>query len=80
VTLPLIVARAGTDRLDVDGRELGARGQIAPHLVYLGADLRQRAIRVVVEPEARADGRQILLALELDGVDAVSGRDRAFER
>src|SRR5205823_2180152 len=67
-------------RFDVEDRYLRLGGQIAADLVDLGADLRQRLGRVVVEAQPGADDGDALVALRLQVVDSVGGGDHALER
>ena len=73
-------ANCAVGRLDVEDRDLRLGREIAAHLVHLRADLGERSRRVVVELQPGGDGREVLLALRLDVVDAVGGGDDALER
>jgi hypothetical protein len=69
----------GVGRLEGDGRDLGLGGQIPTNLVHAGADVGQRAGGVDVQLEADVDGREPLVALRLDVVDAVGGGHRTLD-
>ena len=67
-------------RLDVDNRHLRLRGQVATHLVHLGADLGQGLGGIVVKPEAHVDRGEAEGALRFHVIDAVGGGDGALQR
>ena len=72
--------KLGVGRLDVDDRHLGFGRQVIAHLVHLGADFRQRLVRIVIELEPGGDGGKAQRAAGLKIINAVGGGDGAFER
>ena len=65
--------------LDLNRGNFGLRRKEIADGFDLSADLREGFVRIVVQPQARGDRREALLALGLQVIDAIGRRDRALQ-
>src|SRR5262249_39713884 len=65
--------------LQLDHRGFGFRRQIVTDLRYLGLDLGQRGVGVIVELQVNRDGAQALRARRLHVIDAVSAGNHTLQ-